>query len=489
MRMDVIMPQMGESVAEGTVTRWLKKVGDRVERDEPLFEISTDKVDAEIPAPAAGYLSEIRVGEGTTVEINTTVAVLTSEPPGAVVAPSAPVTSAAQPGAGASAPAAPAPASASAVPASALSATATPAASAPAPAEMLPDLPRGELDAEDLRRLRSSPLVRKIAQEHEVDIRQLRGSGLSGRVTKKDILEHVRTLEVSSVAAPAVAPPVAPLAASQPVSSADPEAARPAARAEDGQKAVKGSVSYDIPPHFLTTPGPRDVVQPMSPMRRKISEHMTWSRRISAHVNSFLEIDMTRIVRLRTEKKDEFFSRTGEKLTFMPFIMQATVSALQAFPDCNASIVGDDIVYHKDIHLGIAVALDWGLLVPVIKHAGEKNLLGLSRSLTDLATRARKKKLSPDEVNGGTFTITNPGGFGSLTGTPIISQPQVAILGMGAINKRPWVMEGPEGDSIAIRHIMMMSLSYDHRLVDGATGARFLNHVRDFLEGYDASQM
>lgn len=463
MRMDVIMPQMGESVAEGTVTKWLKKLGDKVERDEPLFEISTDKVDAEIPSPVAGFLAEILVGEGVTVEINTRVAVVSSEPPGA--AASAPA---------ASAPAASAPA-ASAPAASAPAASAPPVAAAPA-LPSLPDKPKGEMTAEELRRFRSSPLVRKIAEEHAVDIRSIQGTGLSGRVTKKDILDFIEKAPAAPVAAQA-----APVAAQAPVQASAP--------AREEGRPVKAQISMDVPAQYLATPGPRDTVQAMSNMRKKIAEHMSLSKKISAHVNSFLEVDMTRLVRLREAKKEEFLAKTGEKLSYMPFIMAATVSALKAYPDCNASIVGDDIIYHKDVHLGVAVALDWGLIVPVVKNADEKNLFGLTRSLNDLASRARNKKLSLDDVNGGTFTITNPGSFGSLTGTPIIPQPQVAILGVGAINKRPWVMEGPEGDSIAIRHIMMMSMSYDHRLVDGAIGAKFLNHVREYLENFDGANL
>lgn len=465
--MDVIMPQMGESVAEGTVTKWLKKVGDKVERDEPLFEISTDKVDAEIPSPVAGYLAEILVGEQVTVEINTKVAVISSDPPGA--ASSAPAPVAATPAA-ASAPAAPVAPAAAAAPV----ATAAPASVS---ANTEPEKPRTEMTADELRRFRSSPLVRKIAEQNQVDIRELSGSGLSGRVTKKDILGYLET----RAAAPVTQAPVA----QAPVAQAPVKA--PAAPARDEGKAVKAQISMDIPSQYLATPGPRDNVQAMTTMRKKIADHMSWSKRISAHVNSFLEVDMTRIVRLRDAKKQEFLAKTGEKLSYMPFIMAATVSALKAFPDCNASIVGDEILYHKDVHLGVAVALDWGLIVPVVKNADEKNLFGLTRGLNDLANRARNKKLAPDDVAGGTFTITNPGSFGSLTGTPIIPQPQVAILGVGAINKRAWVMEGPEGDSIAVRSIMMLSLSYDHRLVDGAIGARFLDHIRNYLEEFDAS--
>jgi len=471
MPMDVIMPQMGESVAEGTVTKWLKAVGDKVERDEPLFEISTDKVDAEIPAPKAGYLAAILVAEGQTVEINTKVAVLSETPPSADAA-AAPVPSTA-PRAEASSVtsggpvASPAAASSGSVLDAGGSTGTTGAAGLPASLE--------DVDAATLRRVRSSPLVRRIAADHQIDITRLQGTGLSGRVTKSDILEHIEAVKRGEIPPavndPSVRPP------------------QPGPVVPTGSRSAQAPVSMNVPTGYLPAQSPRDTLEPMSNMRKKIADHMVWSKRLSPHVNSFLEIDLTNIVRLRARLKDEFLQRTGEKLTYMPFVMGAVISALKAFSVCNASIIGTDVIHHKDIHLGVAVALDWGLIVPVIRNADEKNLLGLTRSLNDLAGRARDKKLMPDEVAGGTFTITNPGSFGSLTGTPIINQPQVAIFGMGAINKKPWVLEGPDGDAIAIRHIMMASLAYDHRLVDGAVGAQFLNQVRTYLEGFTEAQL
>ena len=488
MRTDVIMPQMGESVAEGTVTKWLKKVGDRVERDEPLFEISTDKVDAEIPSPVAGWLVEILVGEGTTVEINTRVAHISTirEDVAAAPAASAPV-------------AATAPVAVAAAPAVAASPTPAPAAPAPVSARPAFDAEaarRAEEDlrtrrmagnipeAAELRRTRSSPLVRRIAREHNVALGEVAGSGLDGRVTKQDILTFIDTRPAAPVApAPRPATPPAPVAPAPAPRPASPAAGRPAG----------GYASFphaEVPDSYLWKVGDGDQVEPMSVMRKKIAEHMVISKRLSAHVNNFLEIDMTRLVRLRTAKKDEFLAKTGEKLTYMPFIIAAATQALKEFPSINASIVGEDVIYHRSVNMGVAVALDWGLLVPVIKRAEEKNILGLTRSMNDLANRARTKKLMPDEVAGATFSITNPGAFGSLIGTPIIPQPTVAILGVGAITKRPWVIEGPEGDSIAIRHIMMTSLSFDHRLVDGAEAAKFMVRMRDILENdFDASSL
>jgi len=415
---EVVMPQMGESIAEGTIVRWIKKVGDRVDRDEPLFEISTDKVDAEIPSPAAGVLVEIRAKEGETVPVNSVVAVIGEA--GAQVATPAP--------APAAAPMPPAPAIA-AVPAPAM---------APAPAA--PD------DA-DSRRQKSSPLVRKIAKEHSVDLALIPGSGLGGRVTKDDIFGYLD--KGGRAAAPAAGALAAP--------------AQPAAHA----------------PAFK--PGDRVEVVQMSVMRRKIAEHMIMSRRTSAHVHSVFEVDYSRVAKIRAAKKAEY-ERQGLKLTYMSFLMKATVDALKAVPIINSSLDGEAIVYKKDINLGIAVALDWGLLVPVIKHAEEKNLLGLSRAIQDLAARARAKQLKPDEVQGGTFTITNPGVFGALFGMPIISQPQVAIMGVGHIEKRVAVVD----DAIAIRTKGYLSLGYDHRLIDGAIADQFMSHVKKTIEHFDA---
>ena len=437
MATDVIMPQMGESIAEGTVTKWLKQVGDTIKRDEPLFEISTDKVDAEIPSPAAGTLLEVIVQEGETVEINTVVARIGAEgeKPAAAAPESAPAPTPAEP--------TPAPA-----PAAAPAPEPAPVAVAPAPAPTGP-MTR-EQEADHRRQTKSSPLVRKIAAEHNVDLTLVDGTGIGGRVTKGDILGYVEQSAGSGLPQPAVG-------AAQP-------APAPAAPA---------------PAPTVTFPeGDRHVKEPMTVMRKKIAEHMVMSRRTSAHVQTWQECDMHNVVKRRAEMKPEF-ARQGVKLTFTAFIAEALVSALQAFPALNASLEGDDmIVYHKDVNLGIAVALDWGLIVPVIKNAEQMNLLGLANSVNDLADRARSKRLSPDDVQGGTFTITNPGVFGSLMGAPIINQPQVAILGVGVIKKRPVVVD----DAITIRPIMYLSLSFDHRLVDGAEAAKFLAHVVDHLE-------
>ena len=458
MRVDVIMPQMGESIAEGTLTRWLKKPGDKVARDEPIFEISTDKVDAEIPSPAAGTLAEIKVQEGQTVPINTVVAQIESEAGTAVAAgKTAPAPEAAAKAAPAAAPAAglapsrqggptdgrerhmaPRPAAASVV-------------FAGAPAAGAGEIPRAAsligsgATVEDLRRVRSSPVVRKIAQEHNVDISRIRGTGLSGRVTKKDILEALEGDAATASAAPA--------------RSAAGTPARAAATAP------------------IYAPGERVSVVPMSPMRKKIAEHMVMSRRTSAHVTTVFEVDMSRVMRLREENQRAFQERHGVKLTPTPFMVKAAVEALKTFPEVNASIDGDNIVYKKDIHVGIAVALDWGLIVPVVKHADDLSLSGIAKVVTDLAERARSKKLTPEEVQGGTFTITKPGIFGSLFGTPIINQPQVAILGVGAIQKRVIVVE----DAIAIRPMVFLALSFDHRLIDGAVADQFMAHIKSTL--------
>jgi pyruvate dehydrogenase E2 component (dihydrolipoamide acetyltransferase) len=487
---DVIMPQMGESIAEGTITKWMKKVGDKVERDEPLFEISTDKVDAEIPSPAAGVLQEIRVEAGATVPINTVVGVIAAEgaavvAPKAVPAPAPPVPAPAPP-VPAPAPPVPAPAAAQAPsPASAPPVAAAtprpPILAATAPASPPPPVdfvlegersapaprPRAEMSAEDLRHTRSSPVVRKIAAEHNVDISGIPGTGISGRVTKQDILGHLESKAAPAAAPPAPAPPRAPTAP-----SATPPAAAPA----------------PPPPVAVSAPAPaaaggRVEVVPMSPIRRKTAEHMLASKRISAHVATVFEVDMTRIDQLRKKHRAAYEERSGIKLTYMPFILKATVDALKAWPVLNASIDGDSIVYRKDINLGIAVALDWGLIVPVIHNADEKNLLGLARAVNDLADRSRAKKLKVDEVQGGTFTITNPGVFGSLFGTPIINQPQVAILGVGTIEKRPVVRD----DAIAIRTMAYFALSFDHRLVDGSDADRFMADLKKGLQEFDES--
>jgi len=432
----VLMPQMGESIFEGTVTKWLKKVGDKVERDEPLFEISTDKVDAEIPAPASGTLKEILVKEGATVQINTVVGVL--DDGGAPAAAAAPAKEAPK--------AAPPPPKAEAKPA----AVAPPPK--PAPVAMPPAAVGGELtfDASKLREMgiRTSPLVRRLAKEHSVDLRQLTGSGAGGRISKTDILSAIE----KGVPAYAEAP-----------------AGRPAA-VELGLAVPRERLYFG-----------RYTVEPMTGMRRSIAEHMVASKRTSPHVYSVDEVDMTPIARLRAKLKDEFEQKTESKLTFMPFFIRATVEALRAFPTVNASVDGTNVVLHKDINIGIAVALDWGLIVPVIKGADEMNFLGLQRALNDLAERARAKKLKPEEVQHSTFSITNPGVFGGLMGLPVINQPNVAILGIGSIQKRPVVID----DAIAIRSMAYLTLSYDHRVVDGAVAHQFMGRIKKLLEEWN----
>ncbi|MBL8194076.1 MAG: 2-oxo acid dehydrogenase subunit E2 [Blastocatellia bacterium] len=468
MAIDVIMPQMGESIAEGTIVKWIKKVGDEVKRDEPLFEISTDKVDAEIPSPAAGVLVEILATEGQTVPINTVVARI-GEAGARPSAPAAPKAEEVKP-----APVAPAP-----TPVAPPPTPPAPAVVAPPPPPVAPPPPpvvEAPAVEEEVTK-RSSPLVRKIARENNVNINKIDGSGLGGRVTKNDILGFISTQETVQIPVP---PAIA--AMSVPAQPAAPVAPPPV---------VAPTPSLVVPPIVIPAmethrPGDRVEIVPMSPMRKKIAEHMVASRRISAHVQSFFEIDMTRIAQLREKHKEKFFERHGVKLTYTPFIMKAAIDGLMAWPVMNASLDGDNIVYKKDINLGMAVALDWGLIVPVIKNAEEKNLVGLTRSMNDLANRARKKQLKPDEVQGGTFTITNPGVFGSLFGTPIINQPQVAIMGVGTIEKRLSVMQD---DSIAIRTKAYFSISFDHRLIDGAVADQFMAHVKNVLENFEASEL
>jgi len=451
MAVDVVMPQMGESIFEGTITKWLKKPGDKVERDEPLFEISTDKVDAEIPSPSAGVLKEIKIPEGQTVPIQTIVAVID----GAGTA-------------GAAAPAqaqAPAPAKAAPAPAPAPVAAAKPA---PAPPDPPPPAAAAVAAAPASERIHSSPLVRRMAKEHGIDLTTIEGSGAGGRITKEDI-ESV----IAAQSAPAASAPVAPAAAPRP--SAPPPAA--------GGPAVHGA-QY-APALQLGVPRERIYfgnfeVQPLSVMRQKIAEHMVASKHVSPHVYSVDEIDMTKVAAIRAKAKAEFESRYETKLTFMPFFVKAAVAGLRAYPTLNASLDGTNIVLHKEINVGMAVALDWGLIVPVIKNADEKNLLGIQRTLNDLAERARSKKLKPEEVQEGTFSITNPGVFGGLFGLPVISQPNVGILGLGAIEKRPVVVD----DAIAIRSMCYVTLSYDHRVVDGAIAHQFLHKVKETLENW-----
>ena len=473
MSTEVVMPQMGESIAEGTITKWLKKVGERVERDEPLFEISTDKVDAEIPSPAAGTLTEVRFNEGDTVEVNTVVAVLDGAQSGAAVA-EAPAAKPVEEKPAQAPPPPPPPAPKQEAPAPPPPPPPPPPASAPLspppvetkPAPPPPPPPHDGADAtaEELRRTKSSPLVRKIAQEHGVDISRLEGTGLSGRVTKNDILSFIES--GTTAAAPQRAPE-----RTAPAPAPAPTPAQPEPGAPPPPKPMVG-----------------DRVEQMSVMRKKIAEHMVLSRRTSAHVTTVYEIDMTRVARLREQHRDTFYERTGTKLTFMPFIFEAVIKGLRKFPIFNAQVSGEQIIYKQDINLGMAVALDWGLIVPVIKRADDLSISGLARVANDLADRARTKQLKPDEVTGGTFTITNPGVFGGLFGTPIINQPQLAILGVGKIEKRAKVMTTDDGeDFIGIRWMAYFALSFDHRVIDGADAERFLAFVKEELEAGDFS--
>lgn len=441
---DIVMPQMGESIAEGTLSKWLKKVGDEVKRDEPMFEISTDKVDAEIPASEAGVIAEILVKEGETVSVQTVVARLETEKGAAVAA------GATTPAVATAVRAAPPVASGGPPPKTQGS---TPPTVSPNPSTASPAVPpqgRNGNSFEERIRTKSSPLVRKIAAEHGVDISALEGSGIAGRVTKRDLMGFI--------------------------SDGIPATAR------------SGSILGDAIHLPLPEPWPGDVVEPMSKMRALIADHMIASRRASAHVTSFTEIDLTRVARIRASKRAEFEAETGEKLTFMPFIISSVVQGVKAFPILNSSVAGKSVIYRKPINIAVAVALEWGLIAPVIKRAEDLSLSGLTRVLNDLASRARAKKLSPEEVQDGTFTITNHGVFGSLLATPIINQPQVAILGVGAIEKRPKVIRGADGeDTIAIRTCAYFSISFDHRVIDGAIADQFLAFVKKTIEEFPES--
>ena len=422
---EVLMPQMGESIAEGTVTRWLKKVGDSIGKDEPLFEISTEKVDAEIPSPVAGVVANILVQEGETVSVRAVVAQIEADSvaePAASLPPQAP-------------PPIPAP-----------SQNAGPVESAQPPARASTETPAPvgtELGGEETR-IRTSPLVRRLAKEHGVDLSQVNGTGSGGRITKEDLLAYIEQPRTR----PSLSPP--------PKQAVQREASRPAA-------------------------GKREEIVPMSPIRKKIAEHMVLSRRTSAHVTTVFQVDMSRVVDIYRREKERFEKKQDTRLTYTPFFARAAIDGLRRFPVLNSSISDDNIVYKKDIHLGIAVALEWGLIVPVIHHAGEKSFLGLSRAVNDLANRARGKKLAVDEVQGGTFTITNFGFYGSLFAMPIINQPQVGILGVGTIVKTPVVIS----DAIAIRSIAHLSLSYDHRVIDGAVADQFMASVKQYLENWE----
>ena len=450
MASDIIMPQMGESVAEGTIVRWLKQVGDTVERDEPIFEITTDKVDAEIPAPVSGVILSISVVAGQTVEVGTVVGRMgaAGEATGQSVA--AVAVAVAQPTPGAS------------------SAVVAPAA------PLALSKPRSEMTAAELRQTRSTPVVRKIAEEHGISLRDVSGTGSDARVTKKDIEAFIASGQHSAVAAP---PPVA---------VTGPAAAKaPAGRVELG---VPVGVPVGVP-RVAVTAGAADRVEGMTPMRRTISDRMIQSKHYSAHVHTCFEVDYGRVDALRRKYKDPYAER-GTKLTFTAFLARATVDALRAFPIVNSSHDGESVTFRGDINLGIAVALDWGLLVPVVKQADEKSLLGLSKSINDLGDRARKKKLVPDDLAGLTFCITNPGIFGCQWGTPIIPQPTVAILGVGTIEKRVKVITHPDGsDSIGIKLCGYLTLGFDHRVIDGAVADQFMGHVKKSLESFDESGM
>jgi 2-oxoglutarate dehydrogenase E2 component (dihydrolipoamide succinyltransferase) len=456
---------MGESIFEGTITKWLKKPGDKVERDEPLFEISTDKVDAEIPSPSAGVLKEIKISEGQTVPIQTVVATIDSA--GSAAAAPAPKT--------APAPAPAAPKAEAPKPAAAPTPAPAPK-SAPPPAAQAPSAPAAAAPSKDGGRIHSSPLVRRMAKEHGIDLTSLEGTGAGGRISKQDIEAAISASGAGAAQAPAASYEV-------PTPAARPAAVTPAPLAGGGGPAAHGT-QY-VPALQLGVPRERMYfgnyeVQPMTVMRQKIAEHMIASKHVSPHVYSVDEIDMTKVAALRAKAKSEFEQRYETKLTFMPFFVKAAVAGLRAFPTLNASLDGTNVVLHKEINIGIAVALDWGLIVPVIKNADEKNLLGIQRTLNDLAERARSKKLRPEEVQEGTFSITNPGVFGGLFGLPVISQPNVGILGLGAIEKRPVVVN----DAIAVRSMCYVSLSYDHRVVDGASAHQFMHTVKETLENW-----
>jgi pyruvate dehydrogenase E2 component (dihydrolipoamide acetyltransferase) len=458
MAVDIVMPQMGESIFEGTITKWLKKPGDKVERDEPLFEISTDKVDAEIPSPSAGVLKEIKFGEGQTVPIQTVVGVIDAVGSPAAAAVSAPAAAPAK----SEVPARPA--SIASVPPPVMKPAASAPAAAAAPAAQRPATSTGE-------RIHSSPLVRRMAKEHGIDLSTVAGTGAGGRVSKQDI-EAVIAGGNGPSAVPA-SRPSAPLVMPPPSSPA----VAPAPPGVSGGQ-VHVALESAVPREKMYF-GHYEV-QPLSVMRQRIAEHMVASKRVSAHVYSVDEIDMARVATLRAKAKEEFEKRYETKLTFMPFFVKAAVAGLRAYPTLNASLDGTNVVLHKEINIGIAVALDWGLIVPVVKGADEKNLLGIQRNLNDLAERARSKKLKPEEVQEGTFSITNPGVFGGLFGLPVISQPNVGILGLGAIEKRPVVVD----DAIAIRSMCYVTLSYDHRVVDGAIAHQFLHKVKETLENW-----
>lgn len=455
---DVVMPQMGESIFEGTITKWLKKVGDKVQRDEPLFEISTDKVDAEIPAPAAGVLREIKVKEGTTVQVNSVVAVIGGAGGSAQAAP-AKQPQAAQPQAVQFQPAQPQSVQQQ-----------QPEAQQPQRVVSFPAGDRGQ----DGERLRSSPLVRRMARENNVDLNQVPGTGLGGRISKNDIQSFIQQHGQGGGRPQMVSAPPQSHPAQQP------QAQQQKAQQPQAQQAQTQPTPV---PQIQTVPGE---IVPMTPMRKKIAERMVESKRTSAHVHSVFKVDMTRIAKFREKNRKAWEARNGVKLTYLPFIAKALLHGIRVKPIVNASVVGDGIQYHKNVNIGIAVALEWGLIVPVVKGAENLSFVGLQRAIVDLGERARTKKLKPEDVQGGTITITNPGIYGPQFGLPIILQPQVAILGMGGIFKEPVVVTDEDGnDSIAVRHIIRLSVGYDHRIIDGADADQFMVAVREYLENFN----
>ena len=446
---EILMPQMGESITEGTITKWLKKVGDTIQRDEPIFEISTDKVDAEIPSPAAGVLTEIKAQEGQTVSINTVVALIGGSSAGSAAAPAA----------------------------AAPTASAAPAQAAPA-ATTSGEAPR------------SSPLVRKIAKDNGIDLAAagITGSGSAGRVTKNDIVGYIQNGGKPSVAAAPLTPgtPSVPGTPSHSIASVTTGSGTPVSSARPESSTLQSAPATTAPAKAAAAPAPvLGELVPMTKMRSIIAKRMVESKQTSAHVHTVFKVDMTRIVRLREKEKNKYEQRNGVKLTFMPFITRAAVEALRKHPIVNAAVEGQSIRYNKNINIGIAVALDWGLIVPVIKQLEEKNFLGIARGIVDIADRARNKKLAPDEVAGGTFTLTNSGIFGEQFGTPVINQPQAAILGIGGLNKEALVIQDKDGgDVIAIRSIQRFTLGFDHRIIDGSDAGKFMTDFKTFLENW-----
>lgn len=454
MPVNVVMPQMGESIAEGTIVRWLKKEGEPVKKDEPILEISTDKVDAEVPAPASGVLAKILYDAGKTVPVETVIGLIATEGEAVATAEAAPapaVQPASEPFPAPAPPAIPSP------------------ASPVFPEEQTPEI--GTVGEQEVLRRRSSPLVRRIAAEHGIDLSQVPGTGLGGRVTKQDILDYIQRRQ-GAVSAPS-ATPAAPAAPAPTVAAAPSPSMAPPPPAAPRPAPAAPSVSF----------AGDEMREPMSIMRQRIAEHMVASRRTSPHVHTVFEVDASHIVRVRERYKDSWEQQYGVKLTYTPFFLEAVIDALKAFPILNASIDGTDIVYHRHINLGVAVALPHGLIVPVIKNAEELSLLGLQRAVTDLATRARNKQLKPEEVQGSTFSVTNPGPYGNLFGLPIINQPNVAILSIGNIQRRPVVIRDAQGrEGLGISDMVYLALSFDHRLIDGAVADQFMAHIKQFIQ-------